>query len=109
MLWPLRVRIVVLSPGLDGTRMDQSPSKLRLRFSLLSFLLGSATICLAVSHWHASRQLATARVELRKLRDELGYLSIDDRAKFHAVAFETGQPNTWQWRLFLPNGARYQW
>jgi hypothetical protein len=89
--------------------MDQPPSKLRVRFSLLSFLLASATICLAVSHWHTTRQLATARVELRKLRDELGYLSIDDQAKFHAVAFESGAPNTWQWRLFVPKGARYQW
>ena len=25
-----------------------------------TFLLASATICLAVSHWHTSRQLATA-------------------------------------------------
>ena len=89
--------------------MNQSPSKLRVRFSLLSFLLSSATICLFVSHWHTSRQLATARVELRKLRDEVGYLSIGDRAKFHAVAFESGTPNTWQWRLFVPEGVRYQW
>jgi hypothetical protein len=89
--------------------MDQPPSKLRVRFSLLSFLLASATICLAVSHWHTSWQLATARMELRKLRDEVGYLSIDDRAKFHAVAIETGAPNTWQWRLFVPKGARYKW
>jgi len=103
------VNFVVLSPGLDEIRMDKPPPKLRVRFSLLSFLLASATICLAVSHWHTSRQLATARVELRKLRDELGYLSIDDQAKFHAVAFESGTPNTWQWRLFVPKGARYQW
>jgi len=89
--------------------MDQPPSKLRVRFSLLSFLLASATICLAVSHWHTSWQLATARVERRKLRDELGYLSIEDRAKFHAVALESGTPNTWQWRLFVPKGGRYKW
>jgi len=89
--------------------MDQSRTKLRVRFSLLSFLLASAAICLAVSHWHTSWQLATARVELRKLRDELGYLSIEDRTKFHAVALESGTPNTWQWRLFVPKGARYQW
>src|SRR5262245_6245067 len=89
--------------------MEQPPSKLRPRFSLLSFLLASATICLGVSHWNTSRQLAAARLELRKLRDELGYLSIEDRTKFHAVALQSGEPNTWQWRLFLPKGTSYQW
>ena len=89
--------------------MDQPPLKFRPRFSLLAFLLAAAAICLAVSHRHTSRQLATAQLEVRQLRDELGYLSIDDRAKFHAVALDSGEPNTWQWRLFIPKGARYKW
>jgi hypothetical protein len=89
--------------------MDQPPSKFHMRFSLLAFLLAITVICLAVSHWHTSRQLATALLELRRLRDETGYLTIDDRTKFHAVALDSGEPNTWQWRLFLPKGARYKW
>jgi len=106
---PRQVSFGVLSLGLDEIRMDQPPSKFRVRFSLLTLLLASATICLAVSHWHTSRQLATARAQLRQLRDELGYVSIEDKSKFHAVALESGEPNTWQWRLFVPKGVRYQW
>jgi hypothetical protein len=89
--------------------MDQPPSKRRPRFSLLAFLLGTAAICLAVSHWHTSRQLATAQMKLRQLRDEMGYLTVDDRSKVHAVALDSGAPDTWQWRIFLPKGARYKW
>jgi hypothetical protein len=101
--------LVDLSLNLDEICMDQPPSKLRVRFSLLTLLLATAAICLGVSHWHTSRQLASARAALRKLRDEVGYLSIDDPTKFHAVALESEAPNTWQWRLFVPQGARYQW
>ena len=89
--------------------MDQPPSKFRLRFSLLSFVIAVTAICLAVSHWHTSRQLATAQRQLRQLRDELGYITIKDRTRFHAVALDSGEPNTWRWRLFIPKGARYKW
>ena len=89
--------------------MDPPPSKLRPRFSLLALLLSAAFICLSVSHWNTSRQLATVQLKLRQLRDEVGYLTVQDRTKFHAVALESSEPNTWQWRLFLPKGAKYKW
>lgn len=89
--------------------MADAPTKLRPRFSLLTFLLSVTCICLALSHWQTSRQLATARRELRQLRDQAGHLTIEDRTKFHAVALDAGEANTWQWRLFLPKGARYSW
>jgi hypothetical protein len=89
--------------------MPQPKSRFRLQFSLLGFLVATLVVCLAISHWNTSRQLATAQAEVRRFRDALGYLSVDDRSKFHAVAIDTGAPNTWRWLLFVPKGARYQW
>ncbi len=89
--------------------MDQQTSTFRFRFSLLSFLLAVTVICLALSHWNNSLKLVAAMAELRKLRDEVGNLSIEDRSKFHAIAIESDEPNTWRWRMFVPKGVRYQW
>lgn len=89
--------------------MNQHSKQFRPRISLLAFLLVVTVICLAVSHWQTSRQLATSSSEVRRLRDELGYVSIDDKSKFHAVALDTDEPNSWRWRLFIPKGHRYKW
>lgn len=95
--------------------MDQRPSKYRPQFSLLALLLAATAVCLAVSYWRTARQLAATQSKLRQLRDEfsylseLGYLAIDDRTKFHAVALDCDEPNTWRWRLFIPEGVRYKW
>ena len=83
--------------------------KLTPRFSLLGFLLTVTALCLGISHWNTSRKLATSEIELRRLRDEVGYISVDDNEKFHAIALETFNPNTWRWRLFVPKGIRYEW
>ena len=89
--------------------MNQDHKPFRPRVSLLAFLLAVTVVCLAVSHWQTSRQLASSQLELRRLRDEVGYLSVDDKSKFHAVALDTDEPNTWQWRLFIPKNHRYKW
>ncbi len=51
--------------------MNQPALKFRPRISLLAFLLAATVVCLGVSHWCTSRQLVTALVDLRKVRDEL--------------------------------------
>ena len=89
--------------------MNQEPAIIRPRFSLLTFLLCATVICLGISHWNTTRELASAQDELRVLRDEQGQLSIDDESKFHAVAIESPEPNTWRWRMFVPKGNRYKW
>ena len=89
--------------------MNQEPAIIRPRFSLLTFLLCATVICLGISHWNTTRELASAQDELRVLRDEQGHLSIDDESKFHAVAIESPEPNTWRWRMFVPKGNRYKW
>ena len=75
----------------------------------MAFLLLAAVICIGISHWMTSLELSSAQKELRVLRDEQGLLSVDDESKFHAIAVQTAEPNTWRWRLFVPKGVRYQW
>ena len=89
--------------------MDKSSGKFRPQFSLLSFLLAASVVCLGISHWNTSEHLTSAEEQLRKFRDEQGCLSIDDKSKFHAIALDSGEPNTWRWRFFIPKGARYEW
>lgn len=45
----------------------------------------------------------------RLIDEEAGRLSITDKEKVQALALPTVQPRTWQWRLYLPQGARYKW
>ena len=79
------------------------------RFSLLGFLATVTVLLLGISHWNTSRKLSTVESELRRLRDEVGYISVEDETKFHAVALESKEPNTWRWRLFVPKGVHYGW
>lgn len=89
--------------------MPESKTGFRPRISLLAFLLGISLVAVGVSHWQTSRQLQSLMPELRKLRSEAGYITVDDNTKFHALAIETGDPNIWKWRMFIPKGTKYQW
>lgn len=76
-------------------------------FSLKTFLLVVLIVCLGVSHFLASRRLQRAEQELLVLRGQLGYLSIDDDSKFHAITVDSGEEQTWQWRCYFPKGYCY--
>ncbi len=93
--------------------MENSKPRFRIQFSLLSAAMLITIIALTISHWQTSRRLAIASSENRRFRDELGHLAdkltVEDKSKFHAVALETTEPNTWQWRMFVPKGTKYQW
>ncbi len=89
--------------------MVEGTSAHRYWFSLRSLLVAILVICVSITLWQTSRRLADSQSELRQLRDEVGYLSVKDRTKLHAVALDTGEANTWRWRMFIPKGHRYQW
>lgn len=97
------------SPLDEPTNMTGKRSSFPLWYTLRTLMITTLVICLAISHWHTSRRLADSEAQLRRLRDELGYLSIDDKTKVHAVALDEDEPNTWRWRLFIPKGHRYKW
>jgi hypothetical protein len=54
--------------------------------------------------WHEVRPL---RAEVRRLRDEVGALSIDDPKKVYAIQVRTTPDYIWKWRVWVPEGRTY--
>jgi hypothetical protein len=81
--------------------------RLRPRFSLLTILFLFALVGCGITIWQLWREVGPLREEVRRLRDEVGELAIDDATKIHAI--ETRQPDelTWRWRLWIPEGRTY--
>jgi hypothetical protein len=82
---------------------------LRAKFSLRLLLVLVAIVCLAIGSYVVGTKLANAERELRKLRNETGALTVSDRSKVHIISVDTGEPNTWRWRMFIPKGHKYSW
>jgi hypothetical protein len=79
----------------------------RPRFSLLTSLLVMTIVGLAIGVWQLWREIAPLRADLRRLRDEVGALSIDDRTKPCAIRVRANDEFTWKWRLWIPEGRSY--
>jgi len=81
--------------------------RFRPRISLLTALLLTAIVALAIvvaQLWHKVDPLQS---EVRRLRAEVGYLSIDDPTKAYGIAVASSEENTWRWRIHLPPGTKY--
>jgi hypothetical protein len=87
--------------------MNELPPRRRLRFSLLTLLLVMALAALGVTVLQLYRELVPMRAELRRLRDEVGELSIEDDELFHAIEVRTPEEFVWKWRIWIPEGAAY--
>jgi hypothetical protein len=64
-----------------------------------------------LSHVLTSYQLHQVRQEARRLRDELGYLTITDNRKLHAIglaSYEGFTSKSWRWRVHIPAGRRFR-
>jgi hypothetical protein len=77
--------------------------------SLLSFLLVVMLLALGLAALRLSQRAELAEREARALRDQAGALSVGDRGRVHAIALDSKDPRTWQWRLYVPKGNRYAW
>lgn len=84
------------------------PPPRRPRFSLLALLLLTTVVALAVVVALQWRELQPLRDEVRRLRNEVGELTVDDPGKFHAIRVETDNRFEWKWRIWIPAGARYK-
>jgi hypothetical protein len=80
----------------------------RLRFSLMTLMLIAAVVCLGVSHLRTSWMLHRANADLRRYRWEAGDLHMTDKSQVHVVGIETHAELAWRWRVFLPEGKRYE-
>jgi len=90
--------------------IDQAPaaSRLRPRFSLLTLLLLTTIVAMVTALWQQHPRYAPLRDEVRKLRNEVGSLTVDDPTKPHAIEVETGEPNHWRWRVYIPEQGNYR-
>jgi hypothetical protein len=82
---------------------------MRATYSLRTLLIVVAVACFATGAYVVGTRLRQAESELRALRDETGRLTIEDRSKVHVISVPVDEPNTWRWRMFIPQGRRYSW
>jgi hypothetical protein len=82
--------------------------RLRPRISLRNLLLLMTCVALAVVLRQTRQQIPPIQAEIRLLRMELGFLTIDHPEKITAIKLQTGDPLTWQWRIYLPAGRKYR-
>jgi hypothetical protein len=75
------------------------------RFSLLTVLLVMTIAGLSLVIWRQWREVGPLRAEVRRLRNEVGELSIDDRTKVYAIRIPTKEPLSWKWRVWLPDAT----
>jgi hypothetical protein len=82
--------------------------KSRSRYSIRSLLALTAFAAMAIVIWQLYAELTPLRAELRRLRDEVGELTIEDETKLHAIAVRTDDEMTWKWRIWIPEGRKYK-
>lgn len=82
--------------------------KLLPRFSLTTLVLLTTVVAMGITIATLWRELAPLRAENRRLRDEVGELSIEDRTKLHAIRVANTGELIWKWRVWLPAGRRYR-
>lgn len=78
----------------------------RPRLSLLSALLIMTIVGMAIVIVQLWREVSPLRKETRRLRDEVGELSIEDDTKIHAIEVRTRDPLTWKFRVWVPQGQK---
>jgi hypothetical protein len=102
------------APGwLNSTIMpaSDSPDTRRPRYTLRVLFAAVAVIALVVTWVNTYRIAARNRlleVENRRLRNEVGALSVEDESQFHAIQIPTNDELEWAWRIWIPDGRSYR-
>lgn len=101
----------------DPTQVGRAPRSRwpRLRYSLATLILLATIVCLLVALWTTSRRFRqatleaeTLRAEIQKYREEMGYLTISDPSKVHAIGVPAHGNFKWQWRVYQPENRRFR-
>lgn len=79
----------------------------RPRFSILSALLVLTIAALAVTVWRQNSELSPLQQEVRRLRKELGQLTIDDANKIYAIRVPSSDLDTNRFRVYLPKNRKF--
>jgi hypothetical protein len=86
----------------------EGPSPRRFRFSLQTVLFLFALAACGITIWQLWREVGPLRAEVRRLRDDVGQLTIDDPTKVHIIQARQPDELTWRWRLSIPKGRTYK-
>src|SRR5688500_10564334 len=87
--------------------MTETSKLRRPRFSLLALIGLTTTIAMGIAIWLLYAEIVPLREENRRLRDELGELFVEDDTKVHAIAVRSTEDLVWKWRIWIPEGRRY--
>lgn len=79
----------------------------RPRISLLAALLLMTIVGMAIVLVQLWQEVEPLRAEVRRLRDEVGELFVDDPKKVHAIEIDTKDELTWKWRVWIPENSVY--
>ncbi len=79
-------------------------ARFRPRFSLLNALLSMTIVALAICVIQLWREVGPLRAEVRRLRDEVGVLVVDDKSKIHIIRVNIRDELAWKWRIWIPQG-----
>ena len=92
-------------PGSD------SPAARRPRYTLRVLFVAVAAIALVATWINTYRIAERNRLlesENRRLRNEVGALSVEDETRFHAIQIPTNNELEWAWRIWIPEGRSYR-
>jgi hypothetical protein len=87
------------------------PATRRPRYTLRVLFIAVAGIALAVTWVNIYRLSERNRIlvaENRRLRDEVGELTVEDESQFHAMRTASNNELEWVWRIWIPEGRSYQ-
>lgn len=79
----------------------------RPRVSLLTLFLITALVATSLSTALLWQEVGPLRRDLRRLREEIGAITIRDASRPHAIQVDTGNRHRWKWRVWVPEGRRY--
>jgi len=91
----------------------------RFQYSLSTLMLLTTIVACLAALWATYRELKQARAdrqaaieEVKKYREEMGYLEIDDPKKIHARGVRlipnAAVAHRWSWRVYLPGARQFQ-
>lgn len=80
----------------------------KIQISLLSLLLATALVGLSIVHWQLARKADGLESTISQLRNELGYLNVEDPSKVYVRQVESTEPLTWKYRVYLPSDTKFR-
>ena len=92
----------------DSDAVSRPPRRRRWQFSLRQILVIIAAVGVGAALTTLPLRLATQHAELTRLREEAGYLTIQDPKMINAIAAASPDQHWWKWRVYLPKGRDYE-